>query len=486
MKLGKIIAAGLGPGRLEHLPTGTYRILKNKPKLYLRTAKHPIAEDFLKEKIQFESFDYLYEQCGTFEEVYQSIVEVLLKEAEREGEIVYGVPGHPMVAEKTVEMLLNSKTAGITVEILPAVSCLEAVYAALRIDPAQGLTVVDCLELQNKRIDPAFPLLCIQLYNRRIASEVKLLLMEDYPEEHTVKVVQNAGIAGKERIQEIPLYELDRLKDIDHLTSLYVPALTDYAEKNLNSAFEGLVEVLAKLRGPDGCPWDRQQTHESLKRYLIEETYEVIEAIEEGDMNKLKEELGDLLLQVIFHARVAEEQGKFDIMEVIEEIKEKLIRRHPHVFGTLAVRNVSEVNRNWERIKKEEKGDRPLFDVPRSLPALLRAEKIQKKAAGVGFDWPDINGVWDKIEEELRELKAAVSRGSFDQRVSELGDLLFSVVNLSRFLKIDPEEALSKTVNKFIDKFNYVEKRLKAEGKNPQEASLEEMDKFWNESKKKI
>ncbi|NLO88792.1 MAG: nucleoside triphosphate pyrophosphohydrolase [Clostridia bacterium] len=484
--MGKIIAAGLGPGGLEHLPTGTYRLLKNKPKLYLRTAKHPIAEDLLKENIPFESFDYLYEQCETFEEVYRSIVEVLLKETEKEGEIVYGVPGHPMVAERTVEMLLNIKTADISVEILPAVSCLGAVYAALKIDPAQGLTVVDCLELQNKRIDPAFPLLCIQLYNRRIASEVKLLLMEEYPEEHTVKVVQNAGIGGKERIREIPLYELDRLKDIDHLTSLYVPSLRLYAETNVNSAFEGLVEVLARLRGPDGCPWDKQQTHESLKRYLIEETYEVIEAIEERDMNKLREELGDLLLQVIFHARVAEEQGKFDITEVIEEIKEKLVRRHPHVFGSLVVKSVSDVNKNWEKIKQKEKSDRPLFDVPRSLPALLRAEKIQKKAAGVGFDWSHIDGVWDKIEEEMRELKAAVKEGSFEQRVSELGDLLFSVVNLSRFLNIDPEEALSRTVNKFIERFNYVEERLKAEGKEPKEASLEEMDRLWDEAKKKI
>ncbi|HBT20681.1 MAG TPA: nucleoside triphosphate pyrophosphohydrolase [Peptococcaceae bacterium] len=485
--MGKIIVAGLGPGGIDHLPTGTYRILKDKPKLYLRTAKHPITEDFIKEKIQFESFDYLYEQCETFEEVYQSIVEVLLEKAEREKEIVYGVPGHPMVAEKTVEMLLNNKNSSITVEILPAVSCLEAVYAALKIDPTHGLTVVDCLELIDRKIDPSLPLLCVQLYNRRIASDVKLRLIEDYPEEHVIKVVHNAGIAGKERIDKIPLYELDRLRDIDHLTSLYVPALDDdHSSKNLNTSFEGLVEILARLRGPDGCPWDKQQTHESLKRYLIEETYEVIEAIEENDVNKLKEELGDLLLQIVFHARVAEEQGKFNIFEVIEEIKEKLIRRHPHVFGNQVVKDASEVNINWEKIKRKEKRDGPFLDVPRSLPALLRAEKIQKKAAEVGFDWPDIKGVWDKIDEELGELKSAVSMGSFEQQVSELGDLLFSVVNLSRFLKIDPEEALSRTINKFIKRFNYVEKRLKEEGKKPEGTSLEKMDELWDESKKKI
>jgi len=459
-------------------------LFRKTSNLYLRTEKHPLVEDLIREGIIFKSFDYLYERSETFEEVYTSIVNVLLNAAAKEGEIVYAVPGHPMVAEKTVEMLLESAGNEFEVDILPAMSCLDAIYAVLRLDPTRGLVIRDCLDIHGKNIDITMPMLCTQLYNRRIASEVKLTLMEYYPENYPVKVVHAAKVLGQEYVKEISLYELDRLEFIDHLTSLFVPAAAGPAEKNSDFSFDTLVNVMAKLRSPEGCPWDREQDHRSLKRYLVEETYEVIEAIEEGNVNKLQEELGDLLLQVIFHAQIAKENGQFEIGDVVKGITEKLLRRHPHVFGTVNVKGVEEVNTNWEKIKNKENKDRPRFDVPLGLPALMRAEKVQRKAADVGFDWPDIEGAWAKVEEELDELRGAVGSGPREAVVSEMGDLLFAVVNVSRFLEVDPEEALSLTVKKFVKRFGYIEDRLRAEGKRPEDLSLKELDELWEESKK--
>lgn len=238
------------------------------------------------------------------------------------------------------------------------------------------------------------------------------------------------------------------------------------------------------MRSPGGCPWDLEQDFDSLKRYLIEETYEVIEAIEDADMHKLQEELGDLLLQVVFYSQIAREKDIFNINDVIGGISEKLIRRHPHVFGnSVKVNCVEDVNVNWEKIKHSEKMDRPRFDIPRELPALMRAEKVQKKAAETGFDWPDISGAWEKIQEELAELSLAIQEQSHREVKGEVGDLLFAVVNVARFLQADPEEALTLTINKFIHRFKHIETRAEELGKRTKEMSLEEMDELWNEAK---
>jgi tetrapyrrole methylase family protein/MazG family protein len=242
---------------------------------------------------------------------------------------------------------------------------------------------------------------------------------------------------------------LDRQDWIDYLTSLFVPALEASPETcgSAETAFESLVNIMDRLRKPDGCPWDVEQDFQTLKRYVIEETYEVVEAVEVGDMHKLRDELGDLLLQVVFYSQIAKEQNIFDVNGVIRGISEKLIRRHPHVFGEgVTVNCVEDVNVNWEKIKHSENENRPRFDIPRELPALMRAEKIQKKAAEVGFDWPDIKGAWDKIHEELDELDAAVQDNLTADVIGEVGDVLFAVVNTARFLQVDPEEALTRTI----------------------------------------
>ncbi|HDN58959.1 MAG: nucleoside triphosphate pyrophosphohydrolase [Candidatus Marinimicrobia bacterium] len=248
--------------------------------------------------------------------------------------------------------------------------------------------------------------------------------------------------------------------------------------------FARLIEIVKKLRGPGGCKWDRAQTHKSLVPYMTEELYEVIEAIEEDDMRKLKEELGDLLLHVVFQADLAEEEGHFTLADSIETISSKLVRRHPHVFAGLKVGSVSEIKKNWEEIKLREGRQSLLEGIPKNLPALLLARRVQQRASEVGFDWERVPSVIEKLEEEFLELKNAIESREQSRIRDELGDLLFTVVNLSRFLDIDPEDALRHTIKKFINRFKLVEEELRKKGKKLEEATLSEMDRLWNEIKR--
>ncbi len=249
--------------------------------------------------------------------------------------------------------------------------------------------------------------------------------------------------------------------------------------------FDALIEVLKKLRAPDGCDWDRAQTSESLVPYLLEETYEVIEAIEEKNAEMLKEELGDLTLHILFQGELAEENGDFTMAEALDGVSQKLIRRHPHVFGDKTDTTLAYQNQSWEQAKqKEKKRNNYLDGVPKNLPALTRARRIQEKASHVGFDWREINPVWDKVHEEIDELKAAVDTGNSESIKDELGDVLFSLVNLGRFLDISGEDALRMTISKFERRFAQVEKVLKEKGNSIEDASLDEMNQIWNEIKK--
>ncbi len=252
--------------------------------------------------------------------------------------------------------------------------------------------------------------------------------------------------------------------------------------------FEELVAIMKKLRAPDGCPWDREQTHKSLIPYLLEETYEVVDSIEDSNKDKLKEELGDLLLQIVFHAQMASEKGQFNIDDVAESISKKLIKRHPHIFKKKDQISSDQVTRNWEQIKlaeKKESGESALSGIPRTAPALLKAFRLQQKAARFGFDWERWQDVYEKADEEMRELKEAIEQDSADNIEEELGDLLFAVVNLARFMKVDPESALDRMNRKFMSRFQHVEKRLAEQGKTLNDSNLEEMDSYWNEAKGK-
>jgi len=255
------------------------------------------------------------------------------------------------------------------------------------------------------------------------------------------------------------------------------------AEQTRDTPTQRLIATMARLRGPDGCPWDKEQTLESLKKYLVEESYEVLDAIESGDVERHKEELGDLLLQIAFQSQIREEQGDFCFDDVADRIVQKLVHRHPHVFGDTRVKGTQDVLRNWETLKAAEKdksaGTEPLGGIPRHLPALHKAHKIQTRAARVGFDWTEVHDVVAKIEEELREVKEALKLGDAEQLREELGDLLFAVVNLSRFRKISAEEALDRTVAKFARRFGDVERRVRQSGKQLADCDLAELDAHW-------
>jgi tetrapyrrole methylase family protein/MazG family protein len=248
--------------------------------------------------------------------------------------------------------------------------------------------------------------------------------------------------------------------------------------------FGDLVNIMARLRGNEGCPWDRRQTRESLRPFLIEETYEILEAMDEGNDQGLREELGDLLFHIVFMARIAQEEGAFSISDVISGVAEKMIRRHPHVFGDSEVSGPHEVEANWAKLKAEEKPRGSLMEgLPLHLPALMRAYRLTQRASKVGFDWEKEDQVWTKLEEELKEFQAALSEGKKERLRDELGDILFTLVNLARFLGVDPEDALRRVTNKFVRRFQYIERQLHEEGKEPHEASLAEMDALWEESK---
>lgn len=251
--------------------------------------------------------------------------------------------------------------------------------------------------------------------------------------------------------------------------------------------FSDLLEIMALLRSENGCPWDREQNHESLKKYLIEETYEVLEAIDLKDKNKISEELGDLLLQIVFHSQIGKENGTFDISDVITDVSRKMILRHTHVFGEDKAETADDVVDIWEKIKKREKGitshTGALKDIPSNLPSLMRSYKVQQKAAQVGFDWDHVEDAFAKLEEEIQELKDVYKSNNMERITDELGDVLFSVVNVSRYLKIQPELALTGTINKFIKRFEYIEVESKKVGKRIEDMTLTEMDELWEKAK---
>lgn len=480
---GIITILGLGAGELDQLTMGVYRKIKEADHMFVRTKEHPVIEELEKEAIKYTAFDNVYEAHDTFEIVYETIANTLLEQA-KGAEIIYAVPGHPLVAERTVQLLLEKgEAANIEVRIEGGQSFLDPMFASLKIDPIEGFQLIDATSFERGQLELRQHLIFCQVYDAFVASDVKLTLMEILPDDYEVYIVTAAGTSF-EQVKKVSLYMLDHETELNNLTSVYVPPVKERA--SLYQQFDVLRAIIADLRGPNGCPWDKKQTHQSLKKYLIEEAYEVLEAIDEEDDDHLVEELGDILLQVMLHAQIGEDEGWFSIDDIIRTLAEKMVRRHPHVFGDTDVNNADEVIANWEEIKKQEKGfvkESVLAGIPKSLPQLMRAYEIQKKVGKVGFDWVDVQPMIEKALEEWQEFQQEVVNMDEKKMLGEFGDLLFAFVNIARHYKLDPEEALRSTNEKFMDRFLYMEAKVAEMNKEMQDLSLEQLDILWEEAK---
>jgi tetrapyrrole methylase family protein/MazG family protein len=504
---------GLGPGDPQLLTRQAWDILNTSSAITLRTRKHPTVAG-LPGHLALRDFDELYERGGDFADVYAQITDAVIAQAQQ-GDIVYAVPGHPLVGEATVQAILRrARELGIPTHIVSGLSFVEPVLEALgegeqgsrgagepgrkgegisvlppspspmlplSVDAIDGLQICDALELaalHHPSINPDRPALIAQVYSRAIASDLKLTLMNQYPPEFEVYVVLGSRGAG---VLKTPLHQLDHQDVFDHLTTLYVPALP------FVGGFEAFQETIAFLRAPNGCPWDREQTHESLRSALLEEVYEVLDALDEGDLNALQEELGDVLMNVIMHVQIATEAEEFRMVDVIGEIDAKLKRRHPHVFGDVVVNSVGDVLTNWNAIKQQEHktGSKPAREsaidgIPKALPALAQAQKLAHKAERAGFKFDNHTQRLAKSHEELDEVITARDN---EERREELGDLLFTIADLADGYDIDIETALREANLKFSRRFRALEEIVRRRNQDMQKMSGDELQAVWNEVK---
>ncbi|MCU1351155.1 MAG: putative MazG family protein, partial [Acidimicrobiales bacterium] len=428
----RVVVVGLGPGDPALVTAGTVAAIAATPIRFLRTERHPSALLVA----DATTFDHHYESADSFDAVYRRVVDDLIAASAVHGEVLYAVPGSPRVLERTVDLLAAAAAEGrIVLDVLPAMSFVDLAWVRLGIDPLEdGVRLVDGHRFAERAAGERGPLLVAHCHNRRVLSDVKLAV--DDPPEAPVVVLQRLGLPD-EQVFEVPWAELDRSFEPDHLTSLYVPELA----APVAGEVQRFVELVTRLRAE--CPWDREQTHRTLTRHLLEESYEVLEALAavgdggpetplEADAH-LEEELGDLLFQIVFHTVLATERGAFDLSGVARGIHDKLVHRHPHVFGDVAVDGADDVVANWEQIKKAEKGRASVFDgIPVDLPALLYALKVQKKAASLGTD-PAL------VAPDLGAALEAVAAGADEDAI---GRLLLAVVGLARARDVDPETAL--------------------------------------------
>ncbi|HJZ50464.1 MAG TPA: nucleoside triphosphate pyrophosphohydrolase [Roseiflexaceae bacterium] len=557
--MGTITILGLGPGDAVLLTRQAWELLHSARVLYLRTAVHPTVAE-LPKHLELRPFDALYESAGAFGDIYEQIAADLVARAVAGEDVLYAVPGHPLIAEATTRRLLAlARERGIEARVVAGLSFVEPVCAALGLDPLEhGLQLLDALDLvphdewrvtsdgvdapgtrhptpdtrhsggawsEVQGIGPytapllpyplaaTRPALICQVYNRRVASNVKLSLMERYPAGHSVTLIRAAGVAGEEQVWTVPLHLLDHQERLDHLTCAYLPPLPPLADVR---GPEGISYIVARLLGPGGCPWDREQTHQSIRKDLLEETYEALEALDAGDMHALAEELGDVLLHVLMHSEMARQAGDFDLGDVYEHIATKLIRRHPHVFGEAggwrleagsdnqasslqplaSGISVDQVLKNWDAIKREERAavghaPRGLLDgIPAGLPALMAAQETIRKASKAGFDSADQAWSWNKLHEEIDELQRAAHaepHAGQDARAErleeEFGDLMLAASKLGYRLKVDAESALRAATAKFRRRFAIVERLLREQGRELAAISVEEKEALWRQAK---
>jgi tetrapyrrole methylase family protein/MazG family protein len=466
-----ITITGLGPGDFDRIPAATRLVLLDPDAtVVVRTLEHPAARELAGMR-EVVSCDDLYESQDSFEGVYQAITDRLLAAAES-ARVVYAVPGSPMVGEFAVRNLLASTG---DVEVIPAESFIDAVLAEVGYDPLdRGLQILNGHDLPDPLVLDK-PTIVAQLDRPEVLADVAARIARVLPEEAVVTVLAGAGSSDHVKVQATPS-EVD--PDLaGYRTSMFIDSEP--------GGLIGAVRTMSILR--EECPWDREQTHQSLVKYLVEETYELIDAVSSlgGDepdwvaYAQVEDELGDVLLSVLFHAVIARQAGAFDIDDVAEVMRQKLVRRHPHVFANVDVDSADDVKRNWDQIKDEERGwsrDSLMDGVPPGMPALQRASKVQNRAAKAGFDWDRAAEVVPKIREELDELEAVLEDPVAAE--SELGDVLFSVINLARHLGVDGEVALRGAIDRFEARFRHME------GSGPLDGlSLDELNRRWEQAK---
>jgi len=470
----KITVVSLGPGSREYLTLGAMDALKAAEKIILRTQVACGAADWLRENgLSFETLDFLHEQCEDFDELTAAAVEYLLRSAQ-ERDICYAV--FDAAADETVRALAQraelTRIAGVPLSA-PLLAAAP-IQDRIEIQTASRLQVTS---LQN-------PLLILECSSRMLVGQCKLQLLQWYDADQPALFFP-PGQAASRTYEEIPLCEIDRRKKYDHTCAVLLPPVDLVARRQFD--FYDLVRVMDILRGENGCPWDKEQDHHTLRKYLVEEAYETGAAIDEEDWDHVADELGDVLLQVVFQAKIGSQLGTFALSDVTTHICRKMIRRHRHIFGTDRCDTAEDVLKNWEEIKNRERGftthAQVLRGVSPGLPPLMRAGKVQKKARDAGFDWNDPRDALKKVHEEAEEVLSELDGKDADRLEMEMGDLFFACVNAARLAGVDPEAALQKATEKFISRFCAMEKAILQDGKRLEGLTLSEMDVYWESSK---
>ncbi|MBN2257311.1 MAG: nucleoside triphosphate pyrophosphohydrolase [Anaerolineaceae bacterium] len=476
-----ITLLGLGPGDPKYITREALDWLKGLSEVYLIDDRHPALTVFPTD-IKINSLFSQKGETDTGEEQINEWIDRLLELSCRPAGLTLATTGHPCQDSRVGrEVYTRAKALNIPINVIAGLSWNEMVLQMTENSNAIQCCFIDAQFLAKHHMPffpPSQPAVISHINSRDLIARVKDVLLRAYPPVHPLIVIKTDELTPA--IDRMPLTELEKYPFLSGSISLYIEAMSE------NTAFERFQDVVARLRAPDGCPWDREQTHVSLRQHLLEESYETLEAIDSGSMKDLCEELGDLLLQIVLNTQIASENHHFNMTQVIEGICSKIIYRHPHVFDGIKVEGVGAVLKNWEKIKEEERqknGNQEkglLSGAPISLPALAYANDIQDRAARVGFDWPGIDGVIDKVNEELQEV---LSAGTDKQREDEIGDLEFAVVNLARWLKVDPESALRGTNQRFKQRFSYIEKAAREKNIPLGDMAFKEMDRLWEEAK---
>ncbi|AIY83420.1 nucleoside triphosphate pyrophosphohydrolase [Clostridium baratii] len=468
---------GLGTGDINDITVGTLKILETEENFYFKVLNDRLIETLNSKNINFKTYEHFYNKEEYLCDINERIVEDLIHRHKKHNDIVYGVLGNPLIDDGTVKLLIDKcRKEKIEYKVVTAVSIIDGIVEKLNIDINNGIKIIDSINVNNEVLDNRKQTIITCLYNEFIAKEVKRKLLELYNDNEKIIFIKNLGIYNNEIIKEIELKDLDR-EDIDNSVHLYIPK----SSNNKKDIYD-FIDLIDMLRGENGCTWDRVQTHNSIKNAIVEESYEVKDAIEKDDEEALIEELGDVLLHVVFHSSIGKDEGKFNFDDVVEGIYNKMVFRHPNIF------NKEKDIKSWDDIKKEEKGFNTMTDelggIAKALPALIRAHKVQNKARKVGFDWDNVEDASKKVIEELNEVLDVYKSENRERITEEVGDLLFSCVNVSRFLDVDEEEALNRTTDKFIKRFSYIEKEALKSNRKLEDMTLEEMDVLWNKAKK--